>query len=78
MRQFTIRFAAMEDVLQFVGLCSRLPFPVTIGSDGYYVNGRSFMGLFTLDFSGPLEVKVDGTDSDAERFAREAERFLLK
>ena len=72
----TIHFACLNDVREFVALATLQPFPVLIVDGDHTVNAKSFMEMFTIDFTHPLQVNVDGAENGA-RFARTAEKFLV-
>ena len=76
MHQFTIHFRSFADVQRFVDLATQFSFPIIVGNDSYHVNGTSFMGMFSLDYSHPLQVRLTCSDEDAERF-KEAIRSYL-
>lgn len=77
-REFTIRFYSFRDVQDFVALATEHAFPIVVGNDTYQVNGTSFMGMFSLDYSRPLKVKLTCTEAEFEDFRRKAGRFLVK
>lgn len=77
-QEFNIRFYSFQDVQDFVSLATQHSFPIIVGSDSYQVNGTSFMGMFSLDYSRPIKVIVDCKDEDFEGFRRKIERFLVK
>jgi len=76
MRQFDIVVTTFRQVQDFVSLAMVQPFEVLVGNDKQQVSGKSFMGMFTLDYSRPLRVSVSCTDGEFNRLLREAERFL--
>lgn len=76
MRKFRIRFASFSDVQSFVDLATQFSFPIIVGNDSYHVNGTSFMGMFSLDYSQPLTATMNCSDEDAERFRQAAQRYL--
>ncbi len=41
---------------------------VKLCSDGYIVNGKSLLGMFSLDLSKPLTVRVNGTPGSVDDF----------
>ena len=47
-------------ILDFVKLCSKCPNDVLVYSGRYIINGKSLMGMYSLDFSKPLTVKFYG------------------
>ena len=76
--QYTVRFSSLKDVMRFVAMSTKLGFPITVGTDSYHVNGGSFMGMFTLNWSKPQTVTIRCTEEEAARFEQEAARFLVK
>lgn len=72
----TIRFASLSDVREFVGLATLQSYAVSVSDGTHTVNAKSFMEMFTIDFTHPLEVAVDGTEN-TENFALAAKKFLV-
>ena len=77
MKQFDITLRSFSDVQEFVELATVQPFRILVGNDRIRVNAKSFMGLFSLDFSGPVQVRADCTDEECARFCNAAARFLV-
>lgn len=77
-REFTIRFYSFQDVQDFVAMATEYDFPIIVGTDRYQVNGTSFMGMFTLDYSRDLTVTVSCTEEEYQDLRRKADRFLVK
>ena len=71
-----IHFASLNDVQEFVGLATLQPYAVQVQDKERTVNAKSFMEMFTLDFSTPLSVTVSGDGNEA-RFAHAAKKFLV-
>ena len=77
-REFHIRFFSFRDVQNFVALATEQPFLITVGNERFQVNATSFMGMFSLDYSKPLKLRVTCTDSECQDFLQKADRFLVK
>ena len=77
MRQFTVRLRSFQDVQNFVTIAAAQSFSITVGSNEYHVSATSFMGMFTLDYTHPLNGTADCSDEQWARFCQEAERFLV-
>ena len=75
MREFDIVVRTFRQVQDFVALAMVQPFEVLVGNDKQQVNGKSFMGMFTLDYSNDLKVKANCTDEQWLRFGPETKRF---
>lgn len=72
----TIRFASLNDVREFVSLATLQTYPVKVVDGERTVNAKSFMEMFTLDFSQPLSVEVGGEENQTA-FAKAAKKFLV-
>ncbi|MBQ7416365.1 MAG: HPr family phosphocarrier protein [Oscillospiraceae bacterium] len=77
MKQFDIALHSFEDVQDFVEVATVQPFRILVGNDRARVNAKSFMGMFSLDFSEPVHVRADCTDEECSRFKQAAARFLV-
>lgn len=76
MRQFDICVRSFRQVQDFVALAMVQPFEVLVGNDKQMVNGKSFMGMFTLDYKRPLWVSVKCTDEEFSRFQQKTAEIL--
>lgn len=72
MQEFSIEIHSFQEVRDFVSLATVQPFPVLVGNDQKRVNGKSFMGMFSLDYSEPLLVRVDCQEDDFLQFQQAA------
>lgn len=77
MKHFDIILHSFEDVQSFVELATVQPFRIVVGNDRTRVNAKSFMGMFSLDFSIPVQVRADCTEEQCDRFKEAAARFLI-
>ena len=78
MQQFEIRVSSVKDVLEFVSIATKRPFPITVGNERHRVNGKSFMEMFCLDFSFPVTARAECSREEFEAFRRDAARFAAK
>jgi hypothetical protein len=76
MKQFSISLQTFEDIQNFVELATVQPFRILVGNDRSRVNAKSFMGMFSLDFSTPVQVRADCTQEQCDLFKNAAARFL--
>lgn len=77
MRQFNIYIRSFRQVQEFVSLAMVQPFEVLVGNEKQQINGKSFMGMFSLDYHRPVQVSVKCTDEEFQRFQKDAVQFLL-
>ena len=65
----------VDEVKKFVDIVSKCPAHVELVSGRYQVNGRSIMGIFSLDLS--KEIKLTASQYD-ENFIEEIKDFIVK
>lgn len=51
-----ISFKSVNDILEFVGIVSRFQEEVEVSTKKSMVNGKSVLGMFSLDLSKPVKV----------------------
>ena len=78
MSEFQIALASIQAVRQFVNAASRSPCEVDVCAGRYVVDGKSIMGLFSLDLSRPVTVRLYGSDGDQAALRRAVEGLLAR
>lgn len=76
MKQFDVELRSFEDVQDFVEVATVQPFRILAGNDRVRVNAKSFMGMFSLNFTEPVHVRADCSEEQYGRFRLAAARFL--
>ena len=76
MREFDIVVRTFRQVQEFVALAMVQPFEVLVGNDSQQVNGKSFIGMFSLDYRRPLRVLVKCTEEECGKFQKALAEFL--
>lgn len=76
MHQFNISVRSFCQVRAFVDLAMVQPFEVLVGNEKQQVNGKSFIGMFSLDHRKPLLVSVKCSQEAFERFQKETVRIF--
>ena len=71
-----VKFNEVKEVQDFVAKAGTMESDITIHSGNrYIIDGKSLMGLFSLDLSSPLEIefleKNQGEKKEFERFCEE-------
>ncbi len=66
----------MEKVKEFVSIALTKPYDVDLVSGKYVINGKSIMGIFSLDLTKPVMVNADTGDDD--EFALQVEKFIFE
>ena len=64
MKTANIRINTIEDVKNFVTTVTKCNYDVDIVSGRYAIDAKSIMGIFSLDLSKPLELRVHSDDCD--------------
>lgn len=72
----TVHFGSVNDVREFVCLAGLQPYPIEVCDGEHRVNAKSFMEMFTIDFTHPLSVTTD-TEEHERSFAGAARKFVL-
>lgn len=73
MREFNIVIRSFQEVKAFVALAMVQPFEVMVGNDRQKVNGKSFIGMFSLDYQSPVRVSVSCSEEEYDRFRQQVE-----
>ncbi len=64
MKTATILLKSIDDVKAFVNLTVRFSYDIDLSSNRYVVDGKSIMGIFSLDLSKPIAVTIHSDDCD--------------
>ncbi|WP_297211468.1 HPr family phosphocarrier protein [uncultured Flavonifractor sp.] len=78
MSSFEVSLSSIEDVRRFVDAASRCACEIDVCSGRYVTDGKSIMGLFSLDLSKPVRVVVQGTADDELEFERNMEALGVR
>lgn len=66
----------MEKVKEFVSLALTKDYDVDLISGKYVINGKSIMGIFSLDLTKPVMLNADvGNDTE---FEKEVQKFVAE
>ncbi len=73
----TVHFGSVNDVREFVCLAGLQPYSIEVCDGDHRVDAKSFMEMFTIDFTNPLLVSVD-TKEHEQAFAGAARKFMYQ
>lgn len=76
MHYFNIHIRSFRQVQEFVSLAMVQPFEVLVGDEKKQVNGKNFIGMFTLDYRTPKQVSVKCSEQEFSQFHRAAAQFI--
>ena len=68
MNSVSIRLSTIADVRDFVNIVAKSDIDVDLQSGRYVVDGKSIMGIFSLDLLSPITLTAHSDDTD-ELFA---------
>lgn len=75
MKETEIKLNTINDITEFCELASENQGDVTLISDRYIINGKSFQGIISLDLSKPIKLEV-GEPINIE-FAEGIKKFIV-
>lgn len=76
MKTAEIRLSTIADVRDFVNIVSTTDIDVDLASGRYLVDGKSIMGIFSLDLLSPIKLMAH-TD-DGEELFKALDKFIIK
>lgn len=76
MKTETIRINTINDVKNFVTIVTKCSYDVDIISGRYAIDAKSIMGIFSLDLSKDLELRVHS--DNCEELLEELDSFIVK
>lgn len=78
MQKFHISLRSFQDVQEFISLATVQPFAILVGNEAQQVNGKSFIGMVSLDHSRPLLVQADCDCNAWQKFRSVVDKFLAE
>lgn len=76
MKTANIRINTINDVKDFVTIVTKCNYDVDIVSGRYAIDAKSIMGIFSLDLSKTLELRVHSDNCD--ELMAEIEKYIEK
>ena len=76
MVEFEINICSFQQVQAFVMLACEQTFDIRVGNERQHINGKDLMGMFSLDFSRPLQVRIGNDDETVRAFRQQAEAMF--
>lgn len=78
MNRFSIVLSSMEDVQRFCSLANQHGCDIDVCSGRYVVNGKSIMGLCSLDRTAPAAVEFHGSEGQSAAFQKALGRLVVE
>ena len=76
MKSVKIRLLTIVDVRDFVNIVAKSDTDIDLQSGRYVVDGKSIMGIFSLDLLSPITMTVHSEHAD--ELLCELDRFIIK
>ncbi len=76
MHEFHIILRSLGQVRDFVALAMTQPFEVLVGNERQSLNGKDLMGMFSLDYTAPVRVRMKCSQEEFTTFHNSAARFI--
>ena len=76
MKVINIKLSLLENAKLFADIASRYPFDVDLRVGRYVVDGKSVLGVCSLDMSKPITFEIYSDDCD--KFLEEISMFILR
>ena len=76
MKEIMIRLSTIQDVNQFVKIVAGADQDIDLSSGRYVVDGKSIMGIFSLDLMNPIKMSIHG--DNVEEILEQVKSFIVK
>ncbi len=74
-----ILLASVNDVKDFVSAVTTANCDIDIAADRYVIDAKSIMGIFSLDLSKPLELRINSSDAnEVDEVRQKISKFIIK
>lgn len=70
-----IKLNSITDVKEFVNITFKAENDVDLICGKYHIDGKSIMGIFSLELDRPIEMKM--SDADMEKLKSQFEKFMI-
>ena len=78
MTERKIKLNSIEDVKEFTSLANSKNYELDLISGRYAVDAKSIMGIFSLDLTKTLTLKLHGSDEECQEFLEDAKKFITE
>ena len=72
--EIQIKLKTFDEIKEFVRACTKFPGSVDVCSERYVINGKSLMGMLSLDYNKAVYVKIRkelAAEEDVENLLKE-------
>ncbi|NLL78243.1 MAG: HPr family phosphocarrier protein [Clostridiales bacterium] len=75
MKEMYLKFHRVEDILNFVSIVSKYPYPVDLICGRFGADGKSLLGVLAIGLDKEIKVQIQA--DDAELLGHELERYEI-
>lgn len=76
MKNITINFKELKDIENFIRITNKYNLDVSLVQGKYEVNGKSLMGILSLDVVKPIELIIHNDDISLDDFSKEIQQYV--
>lgn len=76
MKKVMISLNSIDAIKNFVNIASKLDCDLDLISGRYVIDGKSIMGIFSLDLSNPIEMNINA-EGDINSILNEFQMFIV-
>ena len=74
----TVSLNTIVDVKEFVNIVARYDFEVDLVSGRYHIDGKSIMGIFSLDLSKPIDLNIHADTAEIDTILEALKSYLCE
>lgn len=78
MKTVTVNLNNIEKVKTFCNKVSKFPNDISLISGRYVIDAKSIMGIFSLDLSKNLEMRIEDGDTYENEILKELSEYIVK
>lgn len=77
MRNMRITLGSIDDIKNLINVTNGEKCDIDLVSGRYIIDGKSIMGVFSLDLSKPISLIYHGDDESADLFVNKIKAYLI-
>lgn len=78
MKTVNVLLNTIERINEFVNIAGKIEEELDLVSDRYVINGKSIMGIFSLNLSNPVKLNIYAEGSRLDEILDLLDKFIVK
>ena len=78
MNEFNIKLDSVEKVKEFVKITNKIPSDMDLIVGRYIIDAKSIMGIFSIDLTRTLCLKIHSDNAECEEIKDMIKRFIVE